>query len=443
MRRWILLGLCITFIVIPVSTQAQTPVLEPDTPEIIPELDVYGETVLFAEGVLNNTSAADAYANVSLYATAYDADDEVIGEGFGYLVNACNAALAFDFHLQPQAEQRYAIPLELYEADVEVERLEIEVQGEPVEPVTILESTPIAGIDQISTREVVNVEWIDADNFRYAEGCRRDLFYEQTWREYNLEIGFQTVIEHPRTVAITDALRRQLGLEEPLYWAHSFISYDPNGRRMVYQTEINTAITAEVDGSFKRVLFENLYDRTLQGITWLQEGAFIAYYYGSIGDPVTYYTATVDGRVLSEAPRDSTPSLSAPGATPNGRDVILTLEVDGQTGFYRKQAATENIALLFEAPVPPNNWPGPIVRQDADGAQFIYAAIPWREGAWMACYNAANEELTYITSLPMNPGSDERAGWWLSPDADTIALAQDGPAGGLWLLDLNTLDDCG
>jgi hypothetical protein len=123
--------------------------------------------------------------------------------------------------------------------------------------------------------------------------------------------------------------------------------------------------------------------------------------------------------------------------------VIITLEVDGESGYYLKQAATENIDLLFNAPVPPNNWPGPIVRQDADSAQFIYAAVPWQGGAWMACFNRQSEELSYITSLPINLGPDERAGWWLSPDADLIALAQDGPEGGLWLLDLETLENCG
>jgi hypothetical protein len=242
---------------------------------------------------------------------------------------------------------------------------------------------------------------------------------------------------------VTEALRRQLGLLDDLYFAASMLHYAPDTRRMVYQTELNTIITAEPDGSFKRVLFNDLSSRTLQDITWLRNGNFIASYYGAFGDPVLYFAANVDGKVLSEPPLSNPPSLIAPGASPDGmRLVIATVDENGTPGYYEKRAPYAGLELLFEAEPPGNNWPGPLWEQDADGNRFIYAALPTEDGARLNCFNMQTDTLHDLAPLPLRLTTDERASWSLSPENNTIVLAAGGVNGGLWLIDLNDLDSC-
>lgn len=432
------------------KSAAQDQPLVPETAQVMTRTDLYGQAVLSAEGQLVNSSRDTAYNAVSLQAVAYDAADNEIGEGLGYLVNACGSALYPDFALQPGGGQAFAIPLELYETDVEVDRVEVTANGSPVEPAPPPAPSLQAGITQVSEREVVNVEWLDGENLRFADGCWRDLFFQWEWRDYNLKTGVQVAAPHPKSELITEVLRRQLSLQDDLYFQHSFMRFAPGGRRMVYQTELNAIITAEPDGSFKRVLFDKLSDRTLQGITWLEDGNFLAYYYGAYGDPVTYFTASVDGRILSEAPTETLPSLTVPGASFDGDTIIFSTEVEGKTGYYTKPAAFPNPELLFESPLPGNNWPGPIYQEDSDGARFIYAALPLTpdpspsgRGGKLACFNRQTETLVDLSPLPLELATDERAGWWLSPDGNTIALAANGVNSGLWLIDLNGLPSCG
>jgi hypothetical protein len=439
MRRWLWIALCLCLGT--AITSAQDNSLTFSEPELVSELDVYGQPLLVAEGIAANNGSGEAYSRISLQAVAYGVDGEEVGDGFGYLVNACGAALT-DFALQPGAAQVYAIPLELYEEGAPVDRVEIAADFALTEPTPRVAPLLTPGLTQASEGEVVNVEWIDATNLRYAEGCHRDLFADWTWREYNLRSGLKKPTVHPKVELITEALRRQLGLLDPLYFQHSFLSFAPDARRMVYQTEINNVLTAEADGSFKRNLFDRLSDRTLQGITWLEKGNFLAYYYGATGDPVTYFTASVDGKALSEAAQDTIPSLITPGASPDGQFIVIGAEVDGQTGYYLKRAAYDTNTLIFESSLPPNNWPGPLFELDGDGASFIYAAVPGEEGAMLVCYNRPQETLYELSPLPLQLASDERAWWWFSSDKNHIALAANGLRGGLWIIDLAALKAC-
>lgn len=408
---------------------------------ITTENDIYGQPVLYAEGTLVNRGD-EAYSGVSLTAEVYDADDELIGEGYGYLVNACGAGLLPDFALQPGAGQAFAVPLELYE-EGEPDRVEILATGTAQEPTPPGGPAFLSGITQVNRREIAQVEWIDEQNLRFGVGCWRDLFTELDWYEYNLRTGVQKAITHPKVEFVTEALRRQLGLLDDLYFAASMLHYAPDSRRMVYQTELNTIITAEPDGSFKRVLFNDLSSRTLQDITWLRNGNFIASYYGAFGDPVLYFTASVDGKVLSEPPLSNPPSLIAPGASPDGmRLVIATVDENGTPGYYEKRAPYAGLELLFEAEPPGNNWPGPLWEQDADGNRFIYAALPTDDGPRLKCFNMQTDTLHDLAPLPLQLATDERASWSLSPENNTIVLAAGGVNGGLWLIDLNDLDSC-
>lgn len=408
---------------------------------IVPRTDIYGQEILHAQGSLANQDAV-AYSNVNLEAIAYDADDEVIGGGIGYLVNACGAGLLPDFTLQPDTAHTFAIPLELDEEGLTVERVEVSAQGTASEATAAAAPTQLTGITQVSEAEVIDVEWVDEENLRFAAGCWRDLFDKWSWRDYNLRTGIQQPIDAPNAERITPALRLQLGLQDDLYFSNSKLNFPPDGRRMVYQNEINNFYSAEPDGSFKRLMLDLMARRTLQGITWLNEGSFIAYYYGATGDPVLYFTGNVDGRVLSERPEHNPVLLITPGASPNGQRIVFAAEQDGQTGYYLKQAAYPGTDLLFEADVPGNNWPGPLVEQDFDGRTFIYVARPVDGAAQLTCFNMTTQALHELSPLPLNLATDERAWWFLSPENNTIALAADGVHGGLWLIDLAELPSC-
>lgn len=445
MRRLLLLGVLILLGVTSV-TAAQETALKTRLETLTPELDVYGSLLLSSRGILVNEGPV-AYTDITLMATGYDAAGTVVAEGFGFLVNACRAALLPDFVLEPGSEQPYSIPLELYEDGVQIDRVEVTASGTQTIPAAVTEAAVLPkGISALTAGEVVNVEWIDGDNLRYAEGCHRDLFVFQTWQEYNLLSEESTPIEHPKAALVTDALRTQLGLTDPLYFQHSALTYDPTGgRRLVYQTELNTMLTAEPDGSFKRLLFDRLSSYSLEGIQWLRDGRFLAYYYGATGrNPVQYFTATAEGRVLSESVPNSIPSHIVPGATPDGERLVIALDDDaGTTGYYLKRSAYPGTELLFEHPAPGNNWPAPAWVVDPEGPDRVYLALPDAEGApYLACYNTESQTLNDLTPLPFMLGYEDRAWWWMSPDDRHLALAANGLNGGLWLLDLAALGVC-
>ncbi len=423
-------------------TAAQEDALSASKPTLVTKQDVYGQARLYANGTINNKSSDKAFSGIELEATAYDADGTEVGEGLGYLANACGASLLPDFILSPGADQFYVIPLDLYDPKATVDRVDVRIDSSPSDAPLPIDTPLGVGVKRVDKREIAQVEWIDDQNLRYGEGCHRDLFTDWTWRTYDLRTGSVSLTPHPKAELVTEALRRQLGLLDPLYFQNSVLSFDPNGRRLVYQTELNTVLSAESDGSFKRRMLDKLSDRTLQGITWLEKGIFLAYYYGAFGDPVTYFTANVDNRILSETPVNSTPSIITPGASPNGENIIIGLEIKGKTGYYDKRAAYETTDLLFESPLPGNNWPGPLYEKDSDDTSFIYMAVPKEDGATLVCYNVQTKTTHDLTTLPLQLTDDEQARWWLSPNRNTIALAAEGIHGGLWLINLNVTKAC-
>jgi len=50
--------------------------------------------------------------------------------------------------------------------------------------------------------------------------------------------------------------------------------------------------------------------------------------------------------------------------------------------------------------------------------------------------------LTTLTPVPLQLTDSERAGAWMSPAEQTLALAAIGAHGGLWQIDLNALPAC-
>ncbi len=423
---------------------------------VIARSDAFGQTALFAEGLLVNATQT-AFTGISLFAEVYDAGDELIGEGFGYPVTACGAALVSDFVLNPDHSQAFSVLLELYDdyesmeaALAAVDHVDILPQFSETAP-TVTDFDLPQGMTRVSDREVVMLEWIDEQSLRFGIGCANAVFTELDWYEYNLLSGETTSIEHPRAAAVTPALLRQTGInqrtqsreDDPTLYFRSFLTFSPTARRVVWQNDLNVLWTAEPDGSFKRIIDDNLYRNSLQGFIWLPEGRFIAYYFGAYGEPVLYLTATVDGQRISGGIFNNTPSFTVPGAAPDARRVIISAELDGVTGYYLSSVVAQQTELLFATDeLPGNNFPAPVYAQAEDNSAVLYFARPVDGEPRLQCFNAQTNELVDNMPLPLRLTETERAWWWLSPDRATLALGANGTEGGLWLIDLAALD-CG
>ncbi|NWF67895.1 MAG: hypothetical protein HXY40_02300 [Chloroflexi bacterium] len=417
---------------------AQDDLLPEDT-TLVESVDAFGLPALLAVGRLSNQNSDLAYTNITLFAEVLDDAGTLIGEGFGYLVNACGAALA-DFVLQPGTAQPFAVTLELYEEGTTPASVEVIAEGSPIAP-TDSEALLSESVSQITTGEVVTLEWIDAGTLRYGIGCANRVFTMLDWYSYDLSTTHTQPIAHPNAQNITDALLRQLQLTDPADYAHSFLTYSPTARRLVYQTDLNVVFSAEPDGSFRRLIAEDISRYSLQGFIWQPNGVFLAYYFGSYGEPVLYFTANVDGQRLSDTLFEVLPSLIVPGVRPDGREVVIAVTVDGTTSYYLKDALFDSSELLFEGAAPGNNWPAPVYAERENGS-FIYLVRPLDDQPTLQCFDLQTRTLHDLTPLPLNLTSESRAWSWLAPDTFTLALGANGPQGGLWLVDLRAFDVC-
>ena len=301
---------------------------------------------------------------------------------------------------------------------------------------------------RLTEDEVVAVEWEDADTFRYAVGCERDLFTAWEWRRYDMARGRDAVITHPSAAQVNDALRERLRLTDPLIFANSRLRYAPiGGERLVYQDAINDIFTAAADGRFQRRMHTLLNSYSLQGYVWLPENRFMAYYYGAYGDPVYYFTADIDGRLISRAPLRAKPSAIVPGVAADGRRAIIAGTFDGVTGYFFERLNDTFFELLFEADVPGNTYPAPVplLNEAGDRVTRIYLVRPIDGAPHLQCFARPEEGVSALIdygALPLTLTVDERAWSFLSPDERFIALAANGANGGLWLIDREALPAC-
>ncbi|MEP7293929.1 MAG: hypothetical protein ABI835_19235 [Chloroflexota bacterium] len=430
--------LALTFSVAAQSTNDLTV----DNIEVINSVGDFNQPVVQAVGELLNQSETSAYTHITLSAQAYDADDTLIGEGIGVLDNACGVGLLPDFALQPGAAQTFSAPLELSDPEAEIIRVEISTEADTLEPVP---TAPLAdGITQITDAETVNVEWDKDFNLRFATGCETDLFTEWTWNLYNTGLEAFTQISAPHAADVTDEMRARIELEDDEVFAHSTLRYAPGGDRLVYQNARNDFLTAFTDGRTRRGLYIGLNNRSLQGIYWQPDERFIAYYFGAYGDPVYYFVADAEARVVSPALLNNPPSVIVPGLSRDARRVVVAGEFEGVTGYFLYVVTNNFFELQFEAEPPGNNFPAPIPLADAESDLInrIYVARLVNGEARIQCYNREEDVLHDLAALPLRLADDERAWWWISPDESQIALAADGVNGGLWLIDLSALPAC-
>lgn len=393
-----------------------------------------GQSPVVTGEVFNH--GAQAYRNISITVEAYSADETLIGEGFGFLVDACGTAL-LDHVVLPGAAQAFSAPYELFEDDA-VARVIVNVDGQPEAPVQSPQIDAPA-VRLIERGEVVMLEWLDDETLIYGSGCDGAVFTELDWRRYDLADHALSPMEHPAAAKVTAemiersgaAMVTQSGEQNPDLYYGSRLTFPPGARRIVYQNDLHTIFSAEPDGSFKRLIHDKLHPYSLRGLTWArQSGVFLAYYFGARGEPVHYFTADVEGRVLMGRLEELAPSLTAPGPTADGLAAVVGWRRDDVSGYFIDYAFGGD-ELLFEAELPGNNYPAPIVAGD-----IVYVIRSLAGAPTLQCFHRRTRELHTLTPLPLQISPAARAWSWLSPGGTKLAVAMNGTEGGVWWLDL-------
>lgn len=455
--RWIITGLAVAAVVL-LGVVAFAQNIEEDlTAENVrvgAQMDAFGLLEQVVIGELRNNGDV-AYANLTIYGDVLDENGEVIGEAFGFVVDQCGTAI-LDFPLQPGRSQRFMASLDLFE-EGEIADIEIFPEGEAVEPEEATMRQDLPGITTVSDQEVVLVEWEDENTLRYGVGCDQQVLTDYDWVRYDIAAGESTLLDaNPNEQYITDAFLTQTGItqvsqsfeQDESLFSRSRLVFPTQTDRIVYQIDIHTVITAEVDGSFKRTIHRLLAQYTLQGYIWSPLGNFVAYYFGAYGEPVRYFTASAENGLISALLPDNTPSVTVPGLYNDGRQVIISgtfPDAAGEevTGYYLSSPITQQRTLLFEAEeLPGNNYPAPVYYRKDDSTRYLYIVRPVDNQAVLQCYHIEGQELTTLTELPLELATDERAWSFASPDFSTLAIAANGDHSGLWLVDLTEFDAC-
>ena len=119
-----------------------------------------------------------------------------------------------------------------------------------------------------------------------------------------------------------------------------------------------------------------------------------------------------------------------PGIADDGLAAVVGWSTGDVSGYYMQYAFSGN-EMLFEADLPSNNYPAPIV-----AGKIIYVIRPIEGVATLQCYNRRARDLTTITALPLQLTREARAWSWLSPAGGKLAVAMNGTEGGVWWVDL-------
>ena len=192
-----------------------------------------GDTRVVTGEVFNHGEAA--YRNISITVEAFDADEELIGEGFGYLVDACGSAL-LDYALPPGRTQAFEAPYEIFAAG-EAALVKTMVEAEATAPAAApLNESPLAR--QIAAGEVVALEWLDEETLIFGLGCDDAVFTELDWWQYHAPDHALKQIEHPDAHRVTPemiersaaAMITQSGDLNPELYFGSQMTFSPTAR---------------------------------------------------------------------------------------------------------------------------------------------------------------------------------------------------------------------
>lgn len=423
---------------------AQDGELKPLGLAVVRRPDLWGQEAAFIEGRLQNAGQR-AWAVAELIARVQDADGALIGEAYGFLTGACGEALPADHVLRPSESAPFVLQLDLFGAaelppDAGIELLP---QASPRDLATPRIAQEMPGIRLVDGGEIVELEWVDARRLRYSSGCWRDVFTQRDWFELDLQGGERVALPaHPRAEQVTEQLLQAIGQSDPLLFRRSFLSFAPGQRRAFYRSAVNSLVTVEPNGTFPRVIVDDIYNISLQGINWQGDGGvFVAWFHAGQGTAVSYAVGNSEGRRLSLHPSEAIPSRTLPGVSASGRGLVIGATIDGVTGYFLKDSASNFSQLMFEAEPPGHHWPAPWYAH-SPGGRRIYIARPVDGQARLQCYNPDSETLHDLSPLPLQLAPDARSRMALSPDFTTLALAANGVDGGLWLIDLQRFAFC-
>ncbi len=460
MHKFLLFGVALLLIAAPVMAQEDAPIypspvavaegvdisldadnLALENDFVFSEEDVFGQTVQLLEGDLVNTGD-EAYTNITIFADLLDADGTFIGEGIGFVVDRCGVGLASDFALQPGASQHIRLTLEPFEADAQIAAVTVIPEANAIDALPQQDAAQVE-ITPVLRDEVVDVERIDATTLRYAVGCDTDTFTYHMWYEYDLTSGESTPLDqHPKAEIITERFIDSLRIESEDEFRDSFIDFAPVSERVVFQSSVNHFYVANADGTARQFIWDNISRISLQGIQWQDGDVFMAYYFGAYGEEVLYFTASARSGRISRSVYIVAPSDIIPAMNTFGTYVVLATTFDGITGYWYRHVFLTDRRLLFEADPPGNNWPAPIYEDQLMPDPLIYITRPVDGEARLQCFNMDTDELIDLTAIPLDLTIADRGWMWLSPEGTHIALASNGLAGGLWIIDLAQLPDC-
>lgn len=397
-----------------------------------------GERPVVSGDIYNYGS--QAYANINLLVDAYDADGELIGEGFGFLVDACGTAL-LGYALPPEGLQAFSAPFELFE-DGSVANVQVRIKADAVdhrpEPAA---TSPASRL--IARAEAVQLQWLDDETLLYGAGCAGAVFTELEWWRYSVPDHALSLTEHPAAQHINApmiersgaAMITQSGDQNPDLFYGSQMTFPLKARRIVYQNDLHTILSAEPDGSFKRLIHDALHKHSLRGFIWAEKpSVFLAYYFGAYGEPVHYFTGDVEGKMLMGRLEDLEPSLTVPGPAADGLSAVVGWRIDDREGYYLRYAYGSR-ELLFEAALPGNNYPAPIVTRPGE-RRLIYVIRDVDGVPSLQCFDRGTKELRTLTPLPLRLTRGSRAWSALSPGGSKLALAANGTDGGVWWVDV-------
>lgn len=424
-----------------VLSQEEATTLTVSEPELAQRVNAFGVTEWFAAGRVTN-DGSEAYIDVLLEADVTDEAGEVVGFAYGVLTDVCGLGVTPDRTLEPGESAPYTLTVELDADDLVPAALDISVMATATAAAPVNPFLTYPDITTVYKGDVSRVEWTRRGELRFATGCESDVYAEWDWFSVDTETGEYEATDLPYPDVREPAVLDRLKLEDDEDVRHARIAFHPDSRRFAFQDPINIFLTAEPDGTFQRLLWDDLSRYSLQGYVWMPEERFLAYYFGAFGDPVRYFTGSTAGQTISVAVQGVTESLIVPGPTPDGARVVLAQTVDGVTGYYL--ASTTNPAnqtLLFEGEAPGNNYPAPVFAPTGAGV-YIYIIREMGGQARLQCFDLSAGRLNNLTVLPLTLADDE-SGWSaLSPDGNLMALGAEGRHGGLWLIDLTQYDAC-
>lgn len=452
MRTWFLIFL---LAVVVSCVGAQEDDLNANRVTIDTQVNAFGVEEQVMRGFVINRGE-DAYTNVQVFADILNEDGDVIGEGFGFLVDQCGDAI-LDVPLEPAQERRFLATIDLFEDD-EIDSIDVFPQGTAVDAETPPERDISDAVTRVAGGEVVLVEWEDDSTFRYGVGCDENVFTTYDWYRYDTVADVILPLdETPNAEFVTDAFLTQTGITrftqsgttDITLLDRSYLQFPTQTNRVVFQNDINTVFTSERDGSFRRVIHDILSRFSLQGYVWSPAGNFVASYFGAYGEPVQYFTASAANGRISARLTENTPSVTIPGLTNDGRRVIIggtfpDTTGTAVTGYWLSSVITQQRQFLFEVDeLPGNNYPAPAYQLVSQERRHMYFIRPIDDVPTLQCYFLEGNELTTLTELPLQLEIDERAWSYLSPDATSLVISANGDHGGLWLVDLTAFPACG